>query len=168
METLNGEVSFGDAKWYFLPICFLLSLHLGRKEALCFLASAEVCDRIESRSGLRETSLTVFVFQSLNPLRRLCWVFLREGGREVVLLRKSWKTDRRKDLWKSGKEREGSGLHENGQRHFDVGRPQRRMAAWFPDLINITLPQKQHNQWTQRDHVHVDNECLRLTVWTDN
>lgn len=151
---------------FLLCVLFFPFIYAGRE--LCFLASTEVCDRIESRSGLQETSLPGFCFPKSKSTEETMPRFLEGGDREVLLSSKPWKRDQIRGLWKSGKEREGSGFCENGQQHFDLGRPQRRMAAWFPDLINITLPQKQQKQWTQRDHVHLGNACLRLKVWTDN
>lgn len=159
-ETLNAKVSFGDANWYFSPLCSLLSLHLVREETLVsFLVSKEVCDRIESRSGLQETSLPGFCFQKSIPTDEIVLGVLEGGGRDILLLRETPKGRSQQASVGTGRERE-LGLHENGQLHPDPFKPHRRMAAWFPDLKNITFPQRQQKQWTQRDHLHLDNRCL--------
>lgn len=119
---------------------------------------------IESRSGLQKTSIPGFCFLKSKSTEETMPRFLEGEGKEVLLSRKPWKRNQRRHLWKSGKERQGSGFHENGQQHFDLGRSQRRMAAWFLDLVNITLHQKKQNQWTQGDHVHLFGQW----VWWAN
>lgn len=111
---------------------------------------------IEEKAGVacKRRPFLAFVFQSLNPLRRLCPVSLRESSRRCYY---PWNPERQPK----------EGIYGNeGKRgqwvSWERGKSQRRMAAWFPDLINIILPQKQQKQWTQRDRVHLDNGCLRL------
>lgn len=112
---------------------------------MCFLVSKEVCDRIESRSGLQETSLPGFCFQKSIPTDEVILGVLEGGGRDILLLRETPKERSKQASVETGRERE-VGLRENGQLYPDSCRPQRRMAAWFPDLKNSTFPQRQQKQ----------------------
>lgn len=82
MGTPNGEASFGDANRCFSPVCSLLSIDRG--EALLFLSSGEVCNRIERRSCLQESSLPSFCLPKSKPTKEITLSVLEEEGREML------------------------------------------------------------------------------------